>query len=152
MKNLLNSLIVRDRFGLDSMQVTAKILAITSIVVIQRCYLFSLSTWNFGSPDKLKHYIDVIAQPGQSFSIDPATGYRGLVTGKPSAVVYAHGGAYGSAAAKGMDLKKGYMDLLLGFIGFKNIQSIMVEPTLASPTDVARIRDRFGAPLQPKSR
>jgi FMN-dependent NADH-azoreductase len=101
-------------------------------------YLFSLPMWNFGIPYILKHYIDVIAQPGQTFSFDPATGYSGLVIGKPAAVVYARGGAYGSDAAKGMDLQKGYMDLLLGFIGFKNIQSIMVEPTLASPADVAK--------------
>lgn len=101
-------------------------------------YLFSLPMWNFGIPYKLKHYIDVLAQPGQTFSFDPATGYSGLVTGKPVAVVYARGGAYGSDATKGMDLQKGYMDLLLGFIGFTEVHSIMVEPTLASPEDVAK--------------
>jgi FMN-dependent NADH-azoreductase len=100
-------------------------------------YLISLPMWNFGIPYKLKHYIDVIAQPGQTFSFDPAKGYSGLVTGKPIAVVYARGGAYGSEAAKGLDLQKGYMDLLLGFIGFTNVQSIMVEPTLAAPQAVA---------------
>ncbi len=101
-------------------------------------YLFSLPMWNFGIPYKLKHYIDVLVQPGQTFSFDPATGYSGLVTGKPAAVVYARGGAYGSDAGKGMDLQKGYMDLLLGFIGFKDVKSIMVEPTLAAPADVAK--------------
>lgn len=101
-------------------------------------YLFSLPMWNFGIPYKLKHYIDVLAQPGQTFSFDPATGYNGLVTGKPVAVVYARGGAYGSDAAKGMDLQRGYMELLLGFIGFNDIKSILVEPTLAAPADVAK--------------
>lgn len=101
-------------------------------------YVFSLPMWNFGIPYKLKHYIDVLAQPGQTFSFDPATGYSGLVTGKPVAVVYARGGAYGSDQAKGMDLQKGYMDLLLGFIGFTDVHSILVEPTLASPEDVAK--------------
>lgn len=101
-------------------------------------YLFSLPMWNFGIPYKLKHYIDVLAQPGQTFSYNPATGYSGLVTGKPVAVVYARGGAYGSIDAKGMDLQKGYMDLLLGFIGFTDIHSIMVEPTLAAPADVVQ--------------
>lgn len=101
-------------------------------------YLFSLPMWNFGIPYKLKHYIDVLAQPGQTFSFDPATGYSGLVTGKPVAVVYARGGAYGRDEAKAMDLQKGYMDLLLGFIGFKDVRSIFVEPTLAGPDDVAK--------------
>ncbi len=101
-------------------------------------YVFSLPMWNFGIPYKLKHYIDVLAQPGQTFSFDPATGYSGLVTGKPVAVIYARGGAYGSDEAKGMDLQKGYMDLLLGFIGFSEVHSIMVEPTLAAADEVAK--------------
>ena len=100
-------------------------------------YILSLPMWNFGIPYKLKHYIDVIAQPGQTFSFSPETGYSGLVTGKPIAVVYARGGAYGSDEAKGMDFQKTYMELVLGFIGFTEIQSILVEPTLAAPDDVA---------------
>lgn len=104
-------------------------------------FLFSLPMWNFGIPYKLKHYVDIIAQPGQTFSFDPATGYSGLVTGKPVAVVYARGGAYSSDATKGLDFQKGYMDLLLGFIGFTNVQSILVEPTLAAPADVAKTED-----------
>ncbi len=101
-------------------------------------YLISLPMWNFGIPYKLKHYIDVIAQPGQTFSFSPETGYTGLVTGKPVTVVYARGGAYGSEQAKGLDLQKGYMDLLLGFIGFTDIRPIVFEPTLGSPDDVAK--------------
>lgn len=56
------------------------------------------------------------------------------MTGKPIAVVYARGGAYGSDQARGMDFQKTYIELLLGFA---EIQSILVEPTLASPADVA---------------
>ena len=93
--------------------------------------------WNFGVPYKLKHYVDVLAQPGLTFSFDPATGYSGLVTGKPVAVVYSRGGAYSDENAKGMDMQKGYFDLLLGFIGFTEIQNIVIEPTLASPDDLA---------------
>jgi len=98
-------------------------------------YLISLPMWNFGIPYKLKHYIDVIAQPGQTFSFDPATGYSGLVTGKPAAVVYARGGAYQGDAA-GMDHQKSYVEQILGFFGFTEIHPIVVEPTLAAPDDV----------------
>jgi len=101
-------------------------------------YLISLPMWNFGIPYKLKHYIDVLTQPGQTFSFSPDTGYSGLVTGKPVTVIYARGGAYSSDQAKGMDLQRGYMDLLLGFIGFTDIRSVLIEPTLASPDDVAK--------------
>ncbi len=99
-------------------------------------YLLSVPMWNFSIPYKLKHYIDVIAQPGQTFSFDPATGYSGLVTGKPVAAVYARGGAYGDEAS-GMDYQKPYVEHILGFFGFKEIQPIVIEPTLAAPDSVA---------------
>ncbi|OYP30479.1 FMN-dependent NADH-azoreductase [Rhodopirellula sp. MGV] len=102
-------------------------------------YVISLPMWNFGIPYKLKHYIDLIAQPGQTFTFDPATGYTGLVTGKPITVIYSRGGAYGNEQAKAMDLQKGYMDLVLGFLGFTDVQSILVEPTLGAPDAVASV-------------
>lgn len=99
-------------------------------------YVISVPMWNFGVPYKLKHYIDVIAQPGQTFSFDPSTGYSGLVTGKPAAVIYARGGAYGGEAS-GMDHQKPYVEQILGFFGFTDIHPIVIEPTLAAPDDVA---------------
>jgi FMN-dependent NADH-azoreductase len=98
-------------------------------------YLFSLPMWNFGIPYKLKHYIDVIAQPGETFSFDPSSGYSGLVQGKPAVVIYARGGAYGGDGS-GMDHQKPYVEQILGFMGFTNILPIVVEPTLAAPTDL----------------
>ena len=41
-------------------------------------YLFSLPMWNFGIPYKLKHYIDVIVQPGYTFSFSPEEGMHHL--------------------------------------------------------------------------
>ena len=103
-------------------------------------YVISVPMWNFGVPYKLKHYIDVIAQPGQTFSFDPDTGYSGLVTGKPAAVIYARGGAYGGEAS-GMDHQKPYIEQILGFFGFTEIHSIVIEPTLAAPDDVQSTTD-----------
>ena len=104
-------------------------------------YVFSLPMWNFGVPYKLKHYIDVITQPGYTFSFTPGEGYKGLVTGKPVAVIYARGGSYpaGTKAAS-FDLQKAYMELFLGFIGFKAIQSVIVEPTLSSPEETEKAK------------
>ncbi|TWU46763.1 FMN-dependent NADH-azoreductase [Rubripirellula reticaptiva] len=99
-------------------------------------YLFSVPMWNFGVPYKLKHYIDVIAQPGQTFSFDPATGYSGLVKGKPAVVVYARGGAY-EGEASGMDHQQPYIQQMLGFFGFTNVHPVVIEPTLAAPDAVA---------------
>ena len=50
-------------------------------------YVFALGMWNFGIPYRLKQYIDILVQPGYTFRYDPASGYRGLVTGKPAVIV-----------------------------------------------------------------
>ncbi len=42
-------------------------------------YVISLPMWNFGIPYKLKHYIDLIVQPGLTFSFDPNSGYSPLL-------------------------------------------------------------------------
>jgi FMN-dependent NADH-azoreductase len=98
-------------------------------------YLVSLPMWNFGIPYKLKHYIDLLVQPGLTFSFTPAEGYKGLVTGKPLVAVYARGGAYGpGTGAEAYDQQSSYLKQILGFIGFSDIKEIFVEPTLASPT------------------
>ncbi len=93
-------------------------------------YLFSLPMWNFGIPYKLKQYIDVLVQPGLTFSFSPDTGYKGLVTGKPAVVIYARGGAYGpGTGAEGYDQQSKYLKQILGFIGFADTKEVFVEPT-----------------------
>ena len=54
-------------------------------------------------------------------------------------MVYARGGEYpeGSDFASA-DLQKRYMGLELGFIGFTDIRSIVVEPTLMAGPDTAK--------------
>lgn len=97
-------------------------------------YIFSVPMWNFGIPYKLKHYIDVITQPGYTFSFSPQDGYKGLVTGKPAVVVYARGGEYTPGTPGEIhDFQKKYFDHALGFIGFTDIKSILVECTLYGP-------------------
>jgi len=106
-------------------------------------YLFSLPMWNFGIPYKLKHYFDVIVQPTYTFSFSPKEGYKGLVTGKPAAVVYARGGGYPPGTpGEGFDLQKRYLELVLGFIGFTDVRVVMAEPTLGDPALTAKRRDQ----------
>ena len=98
-------------------------------------YIVSLPMWNFGIPYKLKHYIDLLVQPGLTFGFTPTDGYKGLVTGKPLVAIYARGGAYGpGTGAEAADQQSAYLKQILGFIGFTDIREIFVEPTLATPT------------------
>jgi len=101
-------------------------------------YVFSLPMWNFGIPYKLKHYIDVITQPGQTFSFSPETGYSGLVTGRPAVAIYARGGSYVSEQTSAMDFQRTYLNLWLGFIGLTEIDEVLYESTLGAPDDVAK--------------
>ncbi len=95
-------------------------------------YLFAVPMWNFGIPYRLKPYLDVIVQPGYTFSFDPQKGYSGLVTGKPVVGIYARGGAYPAGTpAEAYDLQKRYLEQILGFMGFTDIRSFAVEPMLA---------------------
>jgi FMN-dependent NADH-azoreductase len=101
-------------------------------------YVMAVPMWNFGIPYRLKQYLDIIVQPGYTFSFSPKEGYKGLVLGKPMFVSYSRGGAYEKGTpAEAFDLQTKYLHLALGFIGFTDIRTLIVEPTLAGP-DVAK--------------
>jgi FMN-dependent NADH-azoreductase len=101
-------------------------------------YVISIPMWNFSIPYILKHYIDLIVQPGYTFSFSPSEGYKGLVTGKPALLICARGGAYGAGSGEEeMDLQVKYMEAILKFIGFSDIRTLLVEPTLSDSKDRA---------------
>jgi FMN-dependent NADH-azoreductase len=101
--------------------------------------LISAPMWNFGIPYRLKQWLDVIVQPGLTFSWSPEQGYRGLVTGRPAVLVLARGGDYspGSGRVK-YDMQKPYLDAIVRFIGFTGVHAIIIEPTLQGGPEVAR--------------
>lgn len=101
-------------------------------------YVLAVPMWNFSIPYRLKQYIDILVQPGYTFSYSPETGYKGLVRHKPLLVIYARGGQYEPGTeAEAFDLQKKYTELIFSFMGFENINSIVVEPTLQAGPDVA---------------
>ena len=103
-------------------------------------YLISSPMWNFGIPYRLKQYVDVLVQPGLTFTYSPEEGYSGLVTGKPLVLVLARGGAYGEGSgAEPFDMQKLYLETIFAFIGFTDIRTIIVEPTLQEGPEAARL-------------
>ena len=100
-------------------------------------YVFAVPMWNFGIPYRLKQFLDTIIQPTYTFSLSPEDGYKGLLTGKSSFVVYARGGEYSEGDAAALDFQKKYFELALGFMGITDVKSIVVEPTAAKGPDVA---------------
>ncbi len=100
-------------------------------------YVMAVPMWNFGIPYRLKQYIDILVQPGYTFSFSPEEGYKGLVVGKPMFIAYARGGEYSAPEYEAFELQKKYLEVILGFIGFTDIQSVVVEPTLMGGPEVA---------------
>jgi FMN-dependent NADH-azoreductase len=101
-------------------------------------YVLAVPMWNFSIPYRLKQYIDLLIQPGYTFSYSEDTGYQGLVSGKPILVVFARGGEYPPGSeAEAFDMQTKYIELIFGFMGFKDIRSVFVEPTLQGGPDVA---------------
>ena len=94
-------------------------------------YLFSVPMWNFNIPYKLKHYIDIVTQPGMSWSYSPDDGYKGLMTDKTATVIYATGDGYSEGTGfESFDLQKPYVNLWLTFLGFKKIDKVIIDRTL----------------------
>jgi len=107
-------------------------------------YVLSTPMWNFNIPYKLKHYIDILVQPGYTFSFSPEEGYKGLVVGKPLLVVYARGGQYPPGTDyEAFDLQTKYIELIMRFMGFTDIRPLIVEPTLMDPAAAKQKKDNL---------
>jgi FMN-dependent NADH-azoreductase len=102
-------------------------------------YLLSVPMWNFSIPYCLKQYIDILVQPGYTFTYDQEKGYQGLIKDKPLLVIYARGGEYAKGTeSEVFDFQSKYIELIFGFIGFTDIISVVVEPTLQGGEDTTR--------------
>ena len=92
----------------------------------------STGMWNFSIPYRLKQYIDIIVQPGFTFTFAPDKGYSGLVTGKPLQLILASGGEYPAGTPMAdFDFQKPYLEMIFRFMGFTDIRSLRVEGTLS---------------------
>jgi len=98
-------------------------------------YVLSTAMWNFGIPYRLKQYIDVLVQPGLTFSYSPKTGYTGLVTRKKAVLVLARGGDFSAPGAASLDHQRSYLQQILGFIGISDVQTLTIEPTIGDQAE-----------------
>lgn len=104
--------------------------------------VLAVPMWNYSIPYRLKHYLDLIVQPGLTFIAD-AQGVRGLVEDKPVFIAYASGGEYPSgAAAQAYDFQKPYLETILAFIGLTKVRSVRAEATLNTVLTVKERRER----------
>lgn len=106
-------------------------------------YLIASPMWNFGVPHVLKHYIDVITQPGLLFTNDATGAVAGQAAGRPAMIVAASAMpiADGGNPAETFDFQLSYLKAWLGFIGVSDIRSLRVAPTYGAEADVQAVVD-----------
>lgn len=96
--------------------------------------LVSTPMWNFGIPYRLKHWIDLITQPGLSFAFSPAQGYTPLLRPRPVTVILSSAGDYSSGPSWGRpDLASGYLEAALSFIGLQRPRIVRLGSTGGDP-------------------
>ncbi|MGO4671446.1 FMN-dependent NADH-azoreductase [Bosea sp. 2YAB26] len=111
--------------------------------------LIATPMWNFGIPYKLKHWIDLVTQPGLSFSFDPATGYTPLLRSRPTLAILASAGDYSEGPSRGRpDLATPYLKAALGFIGLSDAIVVCQGPTIGPDQEVAEGRTHVHARLE----
>lgn len=104
--------------------------------------LLSTPMWNFSLPYRLKHYLDVIIQPGFAFYVNRQREYIGMLRDKPLQLIIASGSAYADEFPRAdggikTDFLQPYLLHVMRWIGFEDIRIIRVQPTAdASPDNV----------------
>jgi FMN-dependent NADH-azoreductase len=101
-------------------------------------YLMAVPMWNGGIPYPLKHYIDVIHQPGLLWGLKPESGYFGLLQNK-HATLPLTAGAYSPSApfpAFGVDHHSSYLRDWLYQAGVTAIDEVRFEPPLLTADPV----------------
>ena len=90
--------------------------------------VISTPMWNFGIPYKLKHYIDIVWQPGFMFKYTE-TGPVGLAAGRKVIVVSTRGGDYTPGTpAEAYDQITPYLKTVLGWAGITDLTFISGQP------------------------
>lgn len=112
-----------------------QIVEIASRFISADRYLFASPMWNGSIPYRLKHYIDIIHQPGVLFGLKPDTGYFGLLEKKHATLVLTSG-AYADSRpspAFGVDHQSTYLKSWLNQAGVTAIDEVRFQPTLVTP-------------------
>lgn len=125
-----------------------KIVKISNQFKAADTYLFSVPMWHLGIPYRLKHYLDLLIHPGQTFQYMVDEKSQGLLTGKPAVVVYSRFDGYRHGSGfENYESQKRFMEKALRMVGFTRIHSIVaVEPMpgsqQCSDPDNARAKDQ----------
>jgi len=94
--------------------------------------VISTPMWNFGLPYKLKHYFDILVQPGISFGVNAEHEHIGLLRDRPVQLVLTRSSPMPENSPE--DFQFAYLRHILSFIGLHNVRVLMVEGTTLPAT------------------
>lgn len=108
-----------------------QVTALTARFIAADHYVISAPMWNGGIPYRLKHYIDIITQPGLLFGFEPERGYFGLLEGKKATLAVSSGVWHPGADPKyGLDFHTAYLEWWLRTVGVSDIEVLRFQPSL----------------------
>ncbi|WP_206428665.1 FMN-dependent NADH-azoreductase [Mycolicibacterium stellerae] len=123
--------------GLAGVQRSAwdEITEIASRFIAADRYLIASPMWNAGIPYRLKQYIDLIHQPGLLWSLDPETGYHGLLENKHATLALTAGVYFPGVKTPefGVDHQSTYLRVWLNQAGVTDIDELRFQPSLLTP-------------------
>lgn len=126
------NVIVGHEQNVDQKTAWDEIVEIASRFISADRYLFAVPMWNGGIPYRLKHYIDLIHQPGLLWGLNPETGYFGLLKDKHATLALT-AGAYAQhfpSPAFGVDHQSTYLRDWLNQAGVTSIDELRFQPSL----------------------
>ncbi|USG66226.1 FMN-dependent NADH-azoreductase [Brevibacillus ruminantium] len=88
--------------------------------------MIAFPLWNFTVPAVLHTYFDYLCQAGKTFRYT-AEGPVGLLDNKKVALLNARGGNYSQEPMASIEMSVKYVQTLLGFLGVKDISTVIVE-------------------------
>ena len=119
----------------DSVQAWEEIKAQIARFLAADIIIISTPLWNFGVPYRLKHYIDVVWQPGFIFKYTE-NGPVGLAAGRKAYIVSTRGGDYSAGTpAEAFDHVTPYLKTVLGWAGITDQTFITAQPMDANTED-----------------
>ena len=89
--------------------------------------VISTPMWNFALPYELKHYIDLLVQPGLTFGMNEKLDHIGLLEDRPVQLVLSRSSPLPENSPQ--DFQLPYLRHVLGFIGLHDVRAIVIEGT-----------------------
>lgn len=104
-------------------------------------YVFVTPLWNFSFPPMMKAYIDTFVVAGKTFKYGD-NGPVGLLNNKKAVHIQASGGVYSEGPASAFEHGNTYLKTVLGFIGIRDVESILVEGTNQSTPGPEAVKEK----------